>query len=320
LSSETQLASSHDISIKIGQIFGKRTKIAQEKFNRRVQEALNGDRTGSLFQHLASSGPWSNFLYAVDAAQRSILFWDTLRERGNNFVENAQRVPEVYVVLGIAMTERHILGVALEGETMRRDVMQKTVSFSDHQVRICGRTDPDLRQETCGGPWINWASTALPESRRTSRAATCSSRNGRCSTRLQLLERQGAGMRAVFGSDATPGSEELARLLEQIEENEKNLDSLGLRAEAFERELDRVCEVLADPSPHIYIESKQFRLDRMNVVLPENSAQAGEEVTFQIALIPTTPQQMRAFALVRFARCYLLPAASLFDEAARLLI
>ena len=30
---------------------------------------------------------WYN--YAVDATQRSILFWDTLRQRGNNFVENA---------------------------------------------------------------------------------------------------------------------------------------------------------------------------------------------------------------------------------------
>ena len=32
--------------------------------------------------------PRSWYSYAVDATQRSILFWDTLRQRGNNFIEN----------------------------------------------------------------------------------------------------------------------------------------------------------------------------------------------------------------------------------------
>ena len=36
-------------------------------------------------------GSWTDwYSYAVDAAQRSILFWDTIRQRGNNFVEHTQ--------------------------------------------------------------------------------------------------------------------------------------------------------------------------------------------------------------------------------------
>jgi hypothetical protein len=76
-----QLAKSHDIAIKIRQIYDKRSKVAQEKFSKRVQEGMHGDGNGSLFQQLTSLNPWSSFRYAVDVAQRSILFWDTLRHR-----------------------------------------------------------------------------------------------------------------------------------------------------------------------------------------------------------------------------------------------
>jgi hypothetical protein len=62
-----------------------------------------------------------------------------------------------------------------------------------------------------------------------------------------------------------------------------------------------------------------MRLDRMNVVVEGNDAQAGENFEFHIARIPTTPPRMRAFSLVRFARADMLPAKSMLEEAARLL-
>ena len=86
----TKLAKSHEISIKVGQIYQKRLKVAQEKLSKRVQEAMHGDGTGSPFQPLTPLDPWASYRYAVDVAQRSILFWDTLRQRGDNFVENTQ--------------------------------------------------------------------------------------------------------------------------------------------------------------------------------------------------------------------------------------
>jgi pimeloyl-ACP methyl ester carboxylesterase len=53
---------------------------------------MNGDSfdPGDLLT-LFASDPWSSSQYALDAVQRSILFWDTLRERGNEFVERAWR-------------------------------------------------------------------------------------------------------------------------------------------------------------------------------------------------------------------------------------
>lgn len=84
----TKLSHSHDITIKIALILRKRTNNALEQFNRRVQEAVSGFGSDPQLKFLAD--PWSSFQYGVDAVQRSILFWDTLRERGNDFIENAR--------------------------------------------------------------------------------------------------------------------------------------------------------------------------------------------------------------------------------------
>src|SRR5512135_3223163 len=83
----TQLARSQDISTKVSLVFQKRAKLAQERFAERLRRAYS--------ENVAEAKPptpgdlwagWSD--YATDFAQRSVLFWDTLRQRGNNFVEH----------------------------------------------------------------------------------------------------------------------------------------------------------------------------------------------------------------------------------------
>jgi hypothetical protein len=235
------------------------------------------------------------------------------------FASNAD-VAEAYAVLGMELTERHILGVAQEGETLRHDVPQTTVSFSDHQVRMCGRTDAELRDEIVQRlldqlALEGLARTAADKSRRD----TLERERALLKMRLQLLERQGTGIRAVLGSEATADSGELARLETQVEENERNLADLGLREDALDRELDHLRAVFAQPGRHLYLSTRRLRLDRMNVVLDQNSTQVGDDFEFQVARLPTTPPRVRAFSLVRFARADLLPEKSKFEEAAQLL-
>jgi hypothetical protein len=229
-------------------------------------------------------------------------------------------VPEAYAVLGMELTERHILGVAQEGDTLRRDVPQTTLSFSDHQVRMCGRTDAELRDEIVQRlldqlALEGLARTAADKSRRDE----LERERALLKTRLQLLERQGTGIRALLGSDATADANEVARLETEVEENERNLTDLGLRAEALDRALEHVRAVFAEPGRHLYVSTRHVRLDRMNVVLDEHSTQAGDDFAFQIARLPTTPPRVRAFSLIRFARADMLPEKSMFEEARQLL-
>ena len=112
----TQLARSHENAIKIGLIFRERTDTAAKQFTRRAHEVVNGDGSGpeQLLAMWAASNPWSSFQYAVDAVQRSILFWDTLRQRGNQFAKHPWLGPELVLHFDY--------DVVLDGRTFNRPV------------------------------------------------------------------------------------------------------------------------------------------------------------------------------------------------------
>jgi hypothetical protein len=87
-----QLSQSYDISSKVVQLLQRRAKLAQERFNERVQQAYERHAAGLMAKPMSPWEIWaSGAQYTVDFAQRSILLWDTLRERGNNFVEHARQ-------------------------------------------------------------------------------------------------------------------------------------------------------------------------------------------------------------------------------------
>ena len=92
------LARSHEIGTKISLIHQKRMKTALAQFGQRARAAVS-EATGDKDRDarvgpgawMAGLNPWSYQHYAVDAFQRSILFWDTLRQRGDNFLERAAK-------------------------------------------------------------------------------------------------------------------------------------------------------------------------------------------------------------------------------------
>ncbi len=84
-----QVAKSLDIATKVGQLHQKRTQLAQEHFRERLSKAYADCAAGLAEKPVTPADFWSQWVaYATDFAQRSVLFWDTLRQRGNNFVEH----------------------------------------------------------------------------------------------------------------------------------------------------------------------------------------------------------------------------------------
>jgi pimeloyl-ACP methyl ester carboxylesterase len=87
-----QLAESHDVSAKVAQLLKARTKLAVERYGARVKDAFEtafgAAKSNPIVPWQASAGATQ---YAVDFVQRSILFWDTLRQRGNIFLEHERQ-------------------------------------------------------------------------------------------------------------------------------------------------------------------------------------------------------------------------------------
>lgn len=238
-----------------------------------------------------------------------------------HFFDECPAADEVFAVLGMAMTERRAPGAKQVGLEVRSDVMRTTVSFSDYQVRVCGLTETLLRREIVRRVLDQLALEGLSHVEAdTARRDALQQERALLKARMQLLERGGVGMSQVMGSGTAPDLAERAKIQSLMDENERSLADLGLQTEALQRELQLICDVLADPASHLDVMRKRLRLNAMNVVLEDNDPAKGEEIEFRLARLPADPGTWRAFALVRFSRSDLLPPSSMQEEARHLVI
>ncbi len=84
-----QLPTMLDGHAKVAQVLSTRTGRAVEHFEKRATQAISKAVQETAAKPLSPLDAWTQAgQYAVDSAERSILFWDTLRQRGNNFVEH----------------------------------------------------------------------------------------------------------------------------------------------------------------------------------------------------------------------------------------
>ena len=87
-----RLARSQNIAIKTGKVLQKRSTIAQENFTARVGKAFKEQLTEPAARSINPWGLYNDwYRYGVDCAERSLLFWDTLRQRGNDYLEHLQQ-------------------------------------------------------------------------------------------------------------------------------------------------------------------------------------------------------------------------------------
>ncbi|BBQ00953.1 hypothetical protein BSFA1_60810 (plasmid) [Burkholderia sp. SFA1] len=89
-----RLHRSKEIADKVSRVFQKRAETAQHQFSERARDAglrLFGNGGADQAGDAGGVSPFNGYAYAVDVMQRTVLFWDTLRQRGNNFIEQTKR-------------------------------------------------------------------------------------------------------------------------------------------------------------------------------------------------------------------------------------
>jgi pimeloyl-ACP methyl ester carboxylesterase len=113
----------------------KRVELAREHFAAQLQEAFADNLEAMVTNPAAIANLWSDWCtYAVDGAQRSILFWDTIRQRGNNFVEQTNA--------GLPPVLHFDYETVVDGRKLRRPVNYALVKIVPPQgVSV----DPDRR-------------------------------------------------------------------------------------------------------------------------------------------------------------------------------
>lgn len=93
------LSNATNVSEKTSRVFDKRLQLARERFVGSLEKTAKAASAGMM---ASIERPWQSWLdgweYAIDLSQRSFLFWDTLRQRGDNFLahERAGKPPVLH--------------------------------------------------------------------------------------------------------------------------------------------------------------------------------------------------------------------------------
>ncbi|WP_321956574.1 hypothetical protein [Paraburkholderia bannensis] len=271
--------------------------------------------------HEASAANWlaDPYIHAFFAAPDDIAHVLSRSPELHAWFDSHPLARETWAVLGMAMNERRGFGVAQHGDQVHNDVAQTTLSFDDHQVRVCGESEADLRAQIVQRVVEQIALEGLAQiGADESRRGALEEERALLRTRRQLLTRQGAGTQRMVGERAQADAAELARLEVEIAANEQQLAALGLKTDAIEHELEVICDVLGHPAQHANVEMRAVTLSPMNVVM--EPAGGGAQIVFPLAHIPASPAGVRAFSLVRFARADLIALPKVLDADSRFVI
>ena len=222
-------------------------------------------------------------------------------------------------VLAATMSKRLVFGLSLQGDVMQRDHAQTAVTFSDHQARICGHEDAEVRHLLATQAFEYLVAQALAEigAERSERRELEENRT-LVRARLRLLQQQGPGLGSLFAAaPANSGAEQelAARLLD----NEHEFEAMGSAQSVLEAELEVLREVLEHPERYLRIEARQLRLSTMNIVVDATNGDVAADVSFSLAELMGEPHLQRAFVLARVARSELPAVKMNFADAARYL-
>jgi hypothetical protein len=196
----------------------------------------------------------------------------------------------VYVPLIMLRREKRVLGMALSGDIVRRDVARTTVNFSEHRLGIvCAASEAELRGE------LQWrgihflAVTALENiTRLKTGTAQLEEQRALLKMKLRDVQAQHRGLDALVA--APPEDEQQQQVLQQrLDETGRKLQEARAGVATLDDYLDQVCKVCNHPSHFLRVRHNSVTVDRMGIVPDAMSHQQGAEVVSATVSIGRNP-------------------------------
>ncbi|HFD79144.1 MAG TPA: hypothetical protein ENK05_01965 [Gammaproteobacteria bacterium] len=190
------------------------------------------------------------------------------REVRDFFASHPSPAQRCHAMLSAVRSERTVLGSELQGDVMRRDVKQRSVSFGDRRLVRPAASDEELHRELEDRAFEVLVGYVLERI-----AALLASRHS-LEERRSLLEAERrlartrkAGLASLFGEQEEAEGEGLEahyrRTSEALEQARARLDTL-------DDYIDRISEVLGEPQHYLQVHTLSLRLNVMNIVVEAN--------------------------------------------------
>ncbi len=233
----------------------------------------------------------------------------------NQWRQSADGASAERIVMLLLMTleERKVLGVALEGETLRHGVAQTTVSFAKHQLLDPSGAEDETRRLLKRRAFDHLLALALGS------LATARTERATLERERDVLRRKRAALAAGrWGFDEASGDQPAdPRLLQQqLEEIESQLGALGAGAGLLNAHLGILVDVLTGAERNFWHTHRSLIVDRMGVKQTQASELAPE---IGLTVLHNAAGQTLVARVVSIRREALPPQRDLLREAERYL-
>ena len=157
--------------------------------------------------------------------------------------------------------ERNIFGVELQGETVRRDVAQVSVSFGSHRLLDPNANEDEARRQLKRRAFDHLLGLALARiSEAKGERAGLSQQRDLLSWKLRVLKKGGWNF-----EDRPAGHIDALAVQKELDEIETQMDTLSVDDRTLSGQLDVVTDLLSDAEKQLWAEPVELHLDRMNI-------------------------------------------------------
>ena len=209
---------------------------------------------------------------------------------------------ECCALVCMRMEERQKFGVVQSGDRVHREVMQTSVSFTDHEVYTPGVNEKDARRalKCCiFGGMLKYAREKLVETKNSD--IERKKRLSMLRSRLRKVDSQ-----AMF-------EKQQIDLQMQIEDLEDAIKQAAQRPATLEDRLALVADMLHNTNQFVSASFQHLHLSHMGIKVAQESSVPAHEL--DIAEIRVANRVPRVAALVRFPRSELLPKPDFLQHA-----
>ena len=265
---------------------------------------------------LLSRQAWANdpyvraFFAAADDVAICIGRCDELRQ----FFDEHPDCAQAHALLGMQRSERQVLAPRLEGETLRQEVVQTTVSFSGHRLLAPTAELTQTRLEVGRRIMQRLAQLVLERIVGIDQQVQgLQQRKAMLGVRLRMLRAAREGMQPLVSEGLTIEQQiqdverELRATADDYAEARGNLTTL-------DGTIGHINAVLNEPPAHIALARTRLRLSRMGIKADRPSAEGDE---LDLAELSIGDGLQATIAFVRIPRSELPPPEDMLTQALR---
>jgi hypothetical protein len=266
-----------------------------------------------------SAAAWSEspILRALFATAQDVPAVFSRSAEVQQFFAESPGAEHAWTILRFVRREEKGFGVAVHGDVVQHDVPRTSVSFGNKAALFPCACEHDARIGIRRRAFKFLVTQALEEIASVdTQRADLQEQHSMLKTRLAILKGQRAGLEAMLGNGET-ASDKIEDVECKLAENERSLAGFPRVGESLDYALGRVQNVLSHGPDYLQVRAVKLRVDQMNVLVPESSAEPAIEIVLPEVLVRHTP--LINLLACRFPRRELIRRERLLDEARRML-